>query len=121
VIGGVVCADDVEDGCRAVVLHSAVSGAVGYVVDNPAVGRIPCQQDVGGLLCFAFFPKGAPSGCTTTLRAVDDEGRAGRASEPFCVLGSATVSGSGDQLTRTGSSRQQNSTFARTPAVRANG
>jgi hypothetical protein len=103
------------------VLHSAVPGAVGYVVENPAVGQIPCRQDVGGVLCLARFPQGAPSGCTTTLRAVDDEGRPGRASEPFCVLGSATTGTSGGQLTRTGSSRQQNSTLARTPAVRANG
>jgi len=82
------------------------------------MGQVPCAQDVGGLLCVAVFPHGAPSGCTATLRAVDARGRLGDPSRPFCVLASAAAT---VQPTRTGSSRQQNSTFARTPAVRANG
>jgi hypothetical protein len=87
VLGAVVCNPSGDDGCRAVIAHTRVQGAAGYVVDNPVAGRIPCSGDGDDVVCFAAFPNGAPSGCDTTLRAVDSEGRLGTPSASFCVVG----------------------------------
>jgi hypothetical protein len=101
-------------GCIARIGHTAVRGAARYVVEHPAVGSIQCALDTSPLVCVAVFPNGPP-GCGVTMRGVDDDGRLGLPSASFCVRGVE------DDDQPAGSRRQQNSTFARTPGVRANG
>jgi hypothetical protein len=67
------------------VIHSRVSGAVGYVMVSAAGVGVPCNSVLFTNTCVAVFPS-AP-GCGTVLKAVDADGNAGRPSESFCVTG----------------------------------
>ena len=80
--------------------------------------EVPCNSLRFTNTCVAVFP--SVPGCGTVLKAVDADGNDG-AAERIVLRAAARRDLSDAQPTRTGSSRQQNSTFARTPDVRANG
>ena len=65
------------------VVLSRVPGAAGYVMVSAAGVQVPCTTALASNACVAVFPS-AP-GCGTVLKAVDDDGNAGRPSESFCV------------------------------------
>ncbi len=84
VLGVPVCVSFDDGACSVAVVHSAVEGAVRYVVERVGGREAPCSTDVL-FLCLAVFPGGAP-GCAT-LRAVDADGTRGLRSSSFCVDG----------------------------------
>ena len=79
---------DEDAGCVALIVHTEVEGAAGYVVDFDG-GRTECEtlfDSSSVVLCRAEFTADLPDDSEAVLRAVDEEGNPGTPSEPFRIL-----------------------------------
>jgi len=84
--GDQVCTRIGERRCVATIHHTAVEGAVRYVVENSTTDPIDCSGGSTDVLCVVIFPDGVDSGRNTVMWAVDANGVAGLRSEPFRVI-----------------------------------